>query len=89
MNTMKIEDFLVSKIKEDLCNLFNQYINDDKEDIDFIIDMKSKMLSLDDMCLEQLIEVNLEYVFEDEMREIMANYLKEWMEIVKHEEWFI
>lgn len=77
---MRLENFLIKSIKDDLYVLINQYI-DDTEDLDEISDLENEMLSLDDMTLEELVNKNLEYVHKHEMEEIMKSHFSHYLEV--------
>ena len=77
---MRLENYLIKRIKDDLTSLLEGYI----KDVDFIderIDLENQILELDDLTLEELVKKNLEYVHPREMEDFMKTYVDNWLNL--------
>lgn len=80
---MRLENYLIKEIKNNLYSLLNSYIQDadNSNNLDEVCDLENQILSLDDMTLEQLINKNLEYFHKHELEDIVKTYIEHYFEI--------
>lgn len=81
---MTFEHYMKSMIRDDLKELFHQYLKnaEDYDDADHWI---AKIEELDYLSLDDLIKTNLEYVHSDELIEFMTTRVKVFVKIIEKE----
>lgn len=75
---MSYADFLKEKIKVDLIELYNGYIEDATDNKE-VVDLVARQNEFLTMSLDELISANLVFVHDNEFIEFVKGYTYEWI----------
>lgn len=81
---MTFEPYMRSMIRDDLKELFLQYLKD-ADDFDDADRWIAKIEELDYLSLDDLIKTNLEHVHSDELVDVMTTRVKVFVKIMEKE----